>query len=230
MPRQYLGLIPARGGSKGIPRKNVREMAGAPLIAHTIEAALDADQLDRTVVSTDDGEIARVARESDADVPFQRPAELATDDAATEPVIEHALTYLAETEDYDPDAVVLLQPTSPLRTSDDVDEAIDRYERENATSLVAVTPDHSNRWRRTEDGAERVTYSDGPTRRQEREPEFVENGAIYVTDTERFLATGDIRIGHTALYEMTEAASVDVDTEFDLWLADQIASQWLDSE
>jgi len=217
-----LALIPARGGSKGVPRKNVRDLAGRPLIAYTIDAAREASSVDRTVVSTDDEQIRDAALDCGAEVPFLRPAELATDEAPTEPVIEHALRYLTETEDDEFDAVVLLQPTSPLRDSDDVDSAVEQYESADVSSLVAVSEDHSNRWRKTETGAERVNYTESVKRRQEKTPEYVETGAIYITDVESFLETGSIRAGDTSLYVMDERRSVDIDTEFDLWLAEQI--------
>jgi CMP-N-acetylneuraminic acid synthetase len=222
----YLGLIPARGGSKGVPQKNIREFAGQPLLTHTIEAATAADQIDRTVVTTDNEKIRAVAREYGAEAPFLRPAELATDDAPAEPVIEHAVNYLAAEDDYECDAVVLLQPTSPLRDAAAIDAAIDRYEEADASSLVAVSEDHSNRWRRTEDGPQQVNY-ETPTRRQEKAPEYVETGAIYITDTEQFLSTGTIRVGNTALSVMDDYAAVDIDTPFDFWLAEQIMTDWL---
>jgi len=227
MSADYLGLIPARGGSKGVPRKNIREFAGKPLVGHTIETAQEAERLDRTLVTTDDSEIRETARSHGAEAPFLRPAELATDEAPTEPVIRHALEYLDREEDYSPDAVVLLQPTSPLRDSDDITAAIEQYETSDASSVVAVTEDHSNRWRRTDEGAELINYEPA-TRRQDKGPELVETGAIYVMDAARFLKTGRIRVGTTRLYVMNEASSVDIDTPFDFWLAEQIMTEWDD--
>lgn len=228
MTQRYLGLIPARGGSKGVPHKNVREVAGRPLIAYSIDAALDA-RIDRTIVSTDDEEIREVALSHGADAPFLRPEEMATDDAPTEPVIDHAVEYLRDEEDERYDVIVLLQPTTPLRDAADVDAAIERYETTDATSLVAVTEDHSNRWRVTEEGAEKINYDEN-RRRQEIEPELVENGALYMVDTETFLETGELRAGHTALYVMDEQSSVDIDTPFDLWLAERILEDWYGEE
>lgn len=221
----YLALIPARGGSKGVPRKNIKELAGRPLIAHTIEAARETERIDRTVVTTDDEEIRAVAREHGAEAPFLRPAELATDEAPTEPVIEHALTYLADTVGYECEAVVLLQPTSPLRDDADIVAAIDQYEQPGVTSLVAVSEDHSNRWRRTDEGPKQVNYRSGG-RRQEKTTEYVETGAIYITDTEQFLETGDIRTGKTVLSVMDDHDAIDIDTSFDFWLAEQIMTEW----
>lgn len=226
MSESYLGLIPARGGSKGVPRKNVRRVGDKPLIAHTVEAA-KRSSLDRTLVSTDSEEIRDVALSYGADAPFLRPSELATDDAPTEPVIEHAVRYLRDKEDDDYDVVVLLQPTSPLRNASHIDEAIGKYKESGATSLVAVTEDHSNRWRLTDEGARKVNYDEN-ARRQEKKPEFVETGAIYMVDTDTFLETGELRAGQTELYVMDELPSVDIDTPFDLWLAERILVDWND--
>lgn len=225
MTENFLGVVPARSGSKGVQKKNIKKLAGKPLLGHTVESAVNAETLDRVIVSTDDEQMRSVAKTAGAEVPFLRPDRLATDEAPTEPVVEHALSYLESESGYIPDAIVLLQPTSPLRDADDIDEAVQRYQDTNATSLVSTTVDHSNRWRQTPDGAEQINYV-GAGRRQEKSSEFVENGAIYITDTAAFLETTDFRAGTTALYEMDQRKSVDIDTEFDFWLAEQILNDW----
>lgn len=225
----YLGVIPARGGSKGVERKNIRSLADRPLIAHTIDAANRSDELDRAIVTTDDTEIRRVAREYGADAPFLRPAELATDQAAMAPVVEHAVSYLEDEDDYTCSAVVLLQPTSPLRTASHIDRAIQRHRETDATTVISVFEDHSYRWRPQDGGAEQLNYTGDVSRRQDKAPEYVENGAIYIVDAEHFLTHGDLRGGTVGLFEMSERRSTDVDTEFDLWLAEQLFER-LDSE
>ena len=220
-----LGLVPCRGGSKGIPRKNVREVAGEPLLAHTVRASRDAERVDRTVVSTDDAEIKEAALEAGAEVPFDRPAELATDEALIEPVIEHAIEWLREHEGETYDTTALLQATAPLRTAEHVDEAVATYEAEDADSLVAVSEGDSYRWRETPDGAEIVNY-DSRKRRQEKEPEYVESGALYLVDTELFLETGDLQAGTTALSVLDRVSALDIDEPFELWMADEILSEW----
>jgi CMP-N-acetylneuraminic acid synthetase len=220
-----LGLVPCRGGSKGIPRKNVREVAGEPLLAHTVRASRDAERVDRTVVSTDDAEIKEAALEAGAEVPFDRPAELATDEALIEPVIEHAVEWLREHEGETYDTIALLQATAPLRTAEHVDEAVATYEAEDADSLVAVSEGDSYRWRETPDGAEIVNY-DSRKRRQEKEPEYVESGALYLVDTELFLETGDLQAGTTALSVLDRVSALDIDEPFELWMADEILSEW----
>lgn len=121
---EVLALIPARGGSKSIPRKNIRPLAGFPLIAYSIAAGLAAEMVDRVIVSTDDEEIARVAREFGAETPFIRPPSLARDDTPDLPVFEHALTWLAEHEGYQPQIIIQLRPTSPFRRTWHIDQAV----------------------------------------------------------------------------------------------------------
>jgi N-acylneuraminate cytidylyltransferase len=142
---EVLALIPARGGSKGIPRKNIRDFAGAPLIAYSIAAALQAELVTRVIVSTDDEEIATVAREWGAETPFLRPAELAQDDTTDLPVFEHALQWLRENESYQPDFVVQLRPTSPIRPIGLLDEAVRKLlEHPEADCVRGVVPSGQN--------------------------------------------------------------------------------------
>lgn len=153
---EVLAIIPARGGSKGIPRKNIREFAGYPLIAYSIAAGLQADTITRVIVSTDDSEIAEVARVFGAEVPFLRPAELAQDDTLDLPVFEHALNWLYEQDGYRPDVVVQLRPTSPVRPSDLVDQAVQKLiDNRKADSVRGVVPAGQNphkMWRIGADG------------------------------------------------------------------------------
>ena len=142
---EILALIPARGGSKGIPRKNIRDFAGYPLIAWSIAAGLQAGSVSRLIVSTDDEEIAALAREYGAEAPFLRPAELAQDNTTDLPVFEHALGWLKEREDYQPDVVVQLRPTSPIRPKDCVDEAVRiLLEHADADCVRGVVPAGQN--------------------------------------------------------------------------------------
>ena len=153
---EVLALIPARGGSKGIPGKNIREFAGYPLIAYSIAAGLQAKLVTRVFVSTDDPEIARVAQEFGAEVPFLRPAELAQDDTLDLPVFQHALEWLAENEGYQPDLVVQLRPTSPIRPPDLVDQAIqilcDHPEADSVRGVVSAGQNPHKMWRIEPDG------------------------------------------------------------------------------
>lgn len=148
---EVLAIIPARGGSKGIPRKNIRVFSGAPLIAYSIAAGLQAETVTRTLVSTDDEEIAAVARQWGAETPFLRPAELAQDQTTDLPVFEHALNWLAEHEDYHPDVVVQLRPTSPVRPVGLVDEAVrlllDHPEADSVRGVVPAGQNPHKMWR-----------------------------------------------------------------------------------
>jgi len=136
--KNVLGLIPARGGSKSIPRKNITPLAGRPLLAYTCEAGLGSRILTRVVLSTDDAEIAQVGRRCGVEVPFMRPAELAQDDTPSLPVAQYAVRWLTEHEGWKADILVLLQPTSPLRQARHIDEALQRMEKTGADTVVSV--------------------------------------------------------------------------------------------
>lgn len=223
---RLLAVIPARGGSKGIPRKNIRMVAGRPLIAYTIDAACKAHAIDRVVVSTEDDEIAEVSRKLGADV-RRRPAVLAQDDTPTRDVLFQLAVEL-KAENYAPDAVVTLQPTSPLRTARHIDEAATLFAADpRADSLVSIIEvPHIFRpqsiMRPTEEGYLRP-YLEGPvvTRRQDKEAVFARNGAaIYITRTERLAeyVFGGRLIG----YVMDRESSLDIDTPEDLALAEAL--------
>lgn len=153
---EVLALIPARGGSKSIPRKNIRQFAGHPLIAYSIAAGRASEMVTRVIVSTDDEEIAAIARDYGAEVPFLRPVELARDETPDLPVFQHALTWLAEEEGYLPQIVVHLRPTSPLRRTDHIDQAVLRLmEHPEADSIRSVCVPFQNpfkMWRISESG------------------------------------------------------------------------------
>ena len=210
-----VAIIPARGGSKRVPGKNIRELAGKPLLAYTIEAALGAKGLDSVYVSTEDKEIAKLAKERGAQV-IDRPAELATDEASTKPVLEHALAELGGGVD----ALVLLQPTSPLRGPADIDAALEKFESSGCDSLLSVSEKRHFYWRR-ESGELKRLY-EKRIRTQEMEPWLEENGAIYVT-TKSVLENNDDWLGGSIEnIIMDETSSIDIDTEFDFWLAEKI--------
>ncbi len=187
---EILAIIPARGGSKGIPRKNIREFAGYPLIAYSIAAGLQAELISRVIVSTEDHEIADVARTFDAEVPFMRPVELAQDDTTDLPVFDHALRWLEKNEVYRPDLVVQLRPTSPIRPKDLVDRAIEiLLHHPEADSVRGVVPAGQNphkMWRINPEGLMRpllkVDDMDEPYNapRQKLPPVFWQTGHIEV--------------------------------------------------
>jgi N-acylneuraminate cytidylyltransferase len=220
-------LIPARGGSKGVPRKNIRPLGGRPLISWTIDAARAARSLAAVVVSTDDPEIAEAARRSGAEVPFLRPEELATDAAATLPVVIDALDRLVETHGHF-DAVCLLQPTSPFRPAERIDQAVDELVAHDADSVVSVRripAEHHPDWallRRSDGTAAWATGKDAPpSRRQDLEPAFHREGSIYVTRT-AVLRAGSLYGSRMILSEVT-GTTVNIDTAEDWARAEEIA-------
>lgn len=212
--KQVLAVIPARGGSKGVPGKNIRAVGGKPLIAWTIEAARNSRFVDRVILSSDDQEIMHVAREHGCEVPFEREARLAEDDT---PTIDVVLDALDRCPGYD--WVLLLQPTSPLRTASDIDQAIERCVQHRAPACVSVCPaQESPYWMFTvqADAQLQPLLPDVRlTRRQDLPPVYSLNGAIYLARTEwlrqekKFISQG------TVAYEMPVQRSVDLDTESD---------------
>ena len=212
---EYLFLIPARGGSKSIPRKNLKILAGKPLIAWSIESALNAKARGRVVVSTDDDEIAKVALSYGAEVPFRRPSYLATDEAQTEPVIIHAIRQLAQHLEYRPKAVVLLQPTSPIRKPGTIDKAISKFESSQANSLLSVREIHPFLWRAGKDSAiSGYDYRNRPRRQDIAASDvlYEENGSIYITELETLMKGQNRLGGRIELFVIDSIENCDIDT------------------
>jgi len=219
-----VAIVPARGGSKSIPRKNVRLFAGYPLLAYSIAAGLQAERVDRVLVSTDDPEIAAVAREHGAQAPFLRPAALAQDDTLDLPVFQHALAWLDEHEGVQPSLIVQLRPTSPLRPVGLVDRAIEMLQAdERADSARGVVPSGQNpykMWRKAEGDRLQPLLIDGPPEaynqpRQSLPPTFWQTGHIDVirpgTITDKGSMSGEYILG----VEIDRSYTVDIDTEAD---------------
>ena len=213
--RRVLALIPARGGSKGIPRKNIRLVQGRPLLAFTAEAALASRYVDRVVVSTDDEEIAQAARAAGCDVPFMRPAELASDTAGSVDVAEHAL---AQLPGYD--VLVLLQPTSPMRTAADIDGACELFAAGAQSCVSVCAVDEHPYWMYRIGPRARLEPlmpdACGVSRRQDLPPVYSLNGAIYIVDAQRLLQSRAFVDDDTVAYVMPAARSLDIDTPLQL--------------
>jgi CMP-N-acetylneuraminic acid synthetase len=223
---RILGIIPARGGSKGIPRKNLADVCGKPLIAYSIQTGkqlLASGTLARCIVSTDDDEIASCAKALGADVPFMRPAAAATDTAKALAYVLHALEAL-EPQDGAYDAVMLLQPTSPNRNSAVIAQAVARMAASQSDSLISCyLEEYINDLVMYDPQADGTLVPRNPlhnkgVRRQEHGPAMVRNGALYVTRTSYLKATGSLVCDRPVLLEMSKLDSIDVDAPDDLTL------------
>lgn len=213
-------LIPARGGSKGVPRKNIRDVAGRPLIAWSIADGLESARVGRVYVSTEDAEIQQVARQCGAEV-IARPAELAQDATSSEAALLHALDCLAAGPEGEPDLVVFLQATCPLRTGAEIDEAVALLEASGADSLLSVSPSHAFLWAEKDGAGVSLNYDwRQRPRRQDMAPQYRENGSIYVFKPWVLRQGGNRLGGKIALFKMSEEAGIDIDSETDLKLAD----------
>lgn len=219
--KKVLAIIPARGGSKGVPRKNLHALGGKPLIAWTIEAAKASKYIDRLILSSDDDEIMAEAKKRGCDVPFKRPAELATD--AT-PGIDPVLHALGELPGFD--YVVLLQPTSPLRIAKDIDDAIELCVSSGAETCVSVAePSRSPYWMSTigPDGYLKPLFPDvKATRRQDLPQALALNGAVYVASVPELLKKKSLLTEKTAALVMPDERSVDIDGPLDFRIAEAI--------
>lgn len=219
-----VAIIPARGGSKGVFRKNIRLLAGKPLIAHSILDAKEAKLIDKVYVSTDAPEIAEVSRKYGAEAIY-RPDELATDTATSESALAHALSEIEKTGVF-PDLVVFLQCTSPIRTGADIDGAIRQLKAENADSLLSVSPSHKFIWEEVNGIAKSVNYDyRHRQRRQDMKPQYVENGSIYIFKPWVLKNLGNRLGGKIAMFLMNEVASWEIDSITDFKTVDLLLSK-----
>lgn len=223
--RKILAIIPARGGSKGIPHKNIIDLCGRPLISYTIKAALECKYIDYVMVSTDDDEIAKVAREYGAEVPFMRPATLAADTSKTIDAIIYSINTLQEKGKLFDD-LILLQPTEPLRTSKDINSAIEIYQSNNCKPLVSVSEvdDHPILIRTVENGILKQLLDVSSTCRRQDMPKYYRvNGCIYINSIENLNESTSFN-DNTIPYIMEKSHSVDIDEMSDLTMAEYYLS------
>lgn len=221
---KIIGIIPARGGSKGIRKKNIVDLAGKPLIAHTIEQAKGSKYIDEIIVTTDDEEIADIARKLGVEVPFSRPKALATDEAKGIDVVLHAITWFDSNEESF-DIVMMLQPTSPLRLSEDIDKAIELLFLKNAMAIVSVCKsEHHPLWSNTlpEDGNMKnfINPEYMNKNRQELPVIYRLNGAIYLSFCNYIKDRKSFYGENTFAYIMPEERSIDIDNILDFKLAE----------
>ena len=216
-----IAIIPARGGSKGVPGKNVRRLLGKPLIAHSILDAKESKNTDKIYISTDDKEIAEVSVQYGAEVIY-RPADLASDTASSESALIHALSEIEQTG-ISPSLIVFLQCTSPIRTGVDIDYAIQKLQSDHADSLVSVSPSHRFLWEEIDEVAKSINYDyrDRP-RRQDMNPQYVENGSIYIFKPWVLKELGNRLGGKVSLFVMEEEASWEIDSIHDFEIAESL--------
>lgn len=226
---KILAVIPARGGSKGIQKKNLARLINIPLVGYSIKAAISSKMFEDIVVSTDDSEIMKVSAEMGAQTPFIRPGYLASDSALTAPVVEHALLEMESQKKFKYDAIMLLQPTSPLRTDQHIRSAIEIFMNNECDSVVSVTSvggNHPLRMKKILPDGRLENYIDqgfwNLRPRQELPPIFIRNGAIYLIKRESFLREKSLIANNCFAYEMLANDSVNIDTELDLVLAEQL--------
>jgi len=227
--KKILAFVGARAGSKGLKNKNIIDLAGKPLIAWTIEAALESKYIDRTIVSTDGESIAKVARDFGADAPFLRPPEFSTDESLLDEAMRHCVQWLKENENATYDYIVLLQPTSPLRTAEHIDEALEYFfdhQKTEKDMLISVTPASAKvGWvmQEKEDGYIKFCLGgDKPKRRRQELPQYYfSNGFIYIAATEIMERISD-NVAHMIPFVTNEEISTDIDSKEDLEKAEEI--------
>ena len=222
---KILAVIPARGGSKGIPNKNIIDIGGNPLIKYTIDAALDSTMLTDCIVSTDSDEIAGIAEACGALVPFKRPENLSNDKALSLPVVQHAVKFMEAQQGYKYDLVIMLQPTTPLRQAKDIENAINILLGTNSDSVISVVEvegHHPLRMKRVVDGR-LINYIDQGHEdmrpRQVLPPVYIRNGAIYVTRRDVLINESSFTGSDSRAYIMPSKRSVNIDTFHDLIVA-----------
>ena len=226
---RIMAIIPARGGSKGIPKKNIKPLLGKPLISYSIEHAKKSEYINKVIVSTEDKEIAEISKEYGAEV-IERPEELAKDETPTIEVIFHVLKVL-KAKNYTPDIVILLQPTSPLRTAEDIDKAVELFLNSGCESVVSVCEvEHSPYWCfEIEEGYLKSLFGDEylRRRRQDLEKVYVPNGAMYISTPKNLRKYKGFYCLRTIPYIMPPERSIDIDNEVDFMLAELLTKRYI---
>lgn len=223
---ETIAIIPARGGSKGIPGKNILSISGKPLIAHTIITSLASRLISRTVVSTDDARIANIAEKFGAETVI-RPLDISGDDSPSESALLHVLDHLEKVENYKPDLLVFLQCTSPLTLPEDVDETIQALLNQDADSALSVIPYHYFLWKKDHDGNAIGINHNKKIRqmRQDREAQYLETGSVYVMRAEGFKKNRHRFFGKTILHEISSERCFEIDDPIDFRLAEMLLNE-----
>lgn len=220
-PHDTLAIIPARGGSKSVPRKNIVLLDGRPLIYHTISEAQRSRYISKLVISTDDEEISAIASGFGAEV-IMRPAELATDEARTEPALIHVLDKLRDHDGYRPDIVLTLEPTSPLRSAALIDRCVEELSKSGADAVITVVNTSALVGRIIENDHFQYLIPNQPRRRQEREPMYRESSTVYATKTEVLRKTNSV-LGERLNAVVTDPLeAIDINDPIDLVIAEAV--------
>ena len=228
MKTNVVAIIAARGGSKGVPGKNLRLIAGKPLIAYSIEAAKGCQLIDRIIVSTENSEIAETARKYGAETPFVRPDELAQDNTPTEPVLKHTIEWLEENDQYKVDIMVFLQPTDIFRKKYMLTDVIQcLLDNEEIDSAFVAYPTHKNFWRKKDGKYVRLAPDIKYGPRQSREHLFREDTGLACATRAKFVKMGK-RLGPNVeiIENPEETSAIDLHNEFDFWLAEKVITEW----
>jgi CMP-N,N'-diacetyllegionaminic acid synthase len=227
--RVVVCVIPARGGSKGLPGKNIKMLCGKPLIAHTIEQAKQSHCIDRVIVSTEDDAIAQIALEYGAEVPFMRPTALAGDSSSTVEVLLHAIHWLEHTDSYPFDILVLLHVTTPLRSVDDIDRSIALLVEDKAENVISVAEAHRNPYFNmveiNSDGYAALAKQGSFTTRQAAPVIYDMNSSIYVWWKELLKEKKKIFLDKTRIYVMPKERSIDIDDPIDFKIAEMMMTE-----
>lgn len=225
-----LSIITARGGSKRLPRKNIKLLNGKPMIAYAIEAANKSKYIDRLIVTTDDSKIANISKKFGAEIPFMRPPELSNDTASSLVVLQHAVKWMEVKENYKPDIIVLIQPTSPFVLADDVDKTIEKIINNDSDSCFSVCEIKERpEWMFYLDGDRARPYVkkvSETARSQDFSPLFITNGAVYAMKTDLLMKRNMIRNRkNSSVHTMPVNRSIDIDTLTDFRLAELLMKE-----
>ncbi len=227
---KILGIIPARGGSKGIPGKNIKKLNGKPLIFYTINEAKKSKFLDNIIVSTEDNKIEKVAKKYGIEV-VKRPKKLSTDNSTSISVLKHTIINLEKTKKFFPDIIVMLQPTSPLRKSSDIDLAIEKFLKTDCDTIIGVTEvQHPPYWTYYIENGRLIPIIEGGEkifRRQDSKKFYQINGAIYIISRNKILKQDSIISKNNFPYIMPPQRSIDIDNEMDFKLAELLLEEKL---